>query len=254
MRWFKHYSNAMDSNKLTELLALTGVAGMGRYWLLMELMAKKYDGQKDQEFVFRTKDLQQELSTYHFNSLRKYLQCIHNVGVMSIICDVNVTRISTPILLELQAKDFKKKRSSCDSAAPKSKDKREKIYTNSTANYNAPFQEDGFYEKVHSVWNQNCGSLPKVKTMDSKRKRLVRLAKGDVPGIDDWAKAVRYLASSKFHNGEDGKSFTANLNFLLQDGKLIEILEKSEVVSYDGGHDRAVAELREMIGADNGQN
>jgi len=227
MRWFKHYSNAMGSNKLTELLALTGLAGMGRYWLLMELMAEKYDGQEDQEFVFRTKDLQQELSTYHLNSLRKYLQCIHNVGIMSIKCDVDVTRISTPILLELQAKDFKKKRSGCDRAAPKIKDKRIKNNIRTPTDYSAAFTEDGFYEKVKQAWNDNRGRLPECVNIDNKRKALIREVRQDFPNIADWVRAVKFLANDSFYNGSDGKNFKTNLTFLLTKGKLLEIVEKS---------------------------
>lgn len=124
MKWFKHYSNASESNALTELIAKTGLAGYGRYWKLLELMANKFSG-NETEFVFETKMLRHILGFYHTNALAMYLQCIANVGVMCFECDKDVVRISTPILLELQSRDFKKARNERATSAPKKENKKE---------------------------------------------------------------------------------------------------------------------------------
>lgn len=123
MKWFKHYSNARQSNSLTELIALTGLEGYGRYWVLLELMSEKFDGLQDDKFVFSTRDLMVMLGYYHFNPMRMYLQCVANVCSMSIECTKNVTTIQSPILLELHGRDFKKARSERGQGVPKSKKK-----------------------------------------------------------------------------------------------------------------------------------
>lgn len=122
MKWFKHYSNASDSNALTTILAEFGFEGYGRYWILLENLARKFNGE-DTEFVFSLKDLRDILGFYHTNGLLMYLQCLSNVGVMSFQCEGKVLTISTSILLELQSRDFKKARSARDETAPKIKNK-----------------------------------------------------------------------------------------------------------------------------------
>lgn len=122
MKWFKHYSNVTTSNAVTEILAKTGFVGYGRYWRLLELMCEKFDGENDEKFTLNTKILQTSLGFYHLNSLRKYLQCIANVGLMSFECTSNVTVIYSSILLELQSSDFKYDRKRRRGADAKKKD------------------------------------------------------------------------------------------------------------------------------------
>lgn len=124
MKWFKHYSSAKTSNAITEIFAQFGFEGYGRYWFLLELMCEKFDGEQDQKFVFKTKDLRDMMGFYHTNALSMYLQCLANVGLMSFECDKNVTRIYSDILLRLKGRDFKKARSDRAQTAPKNKDKR----------------------------------------------------------------------------------------------------------------------------------
>ncbi len=125
MKYFKHYSNARASNKLTLLFAKTGLEGYARYWLLLEEMAFKFDG-KDTTFVFSAKDLKDILGFYHMSQMLMYLQCMSDVGLMSFQCEQDVVSISTPILLELQSRDFKKARAERGIDKDKDKDKDKK--------------------------------------------------------------------------------------------------------------------------------
>ena len=43
MRWFKHETDAIESEKLTQLINGFGFEGYGMYWRIMELVAKKMD-------------------------------------------------------------------------------------------------------------------------------------------------------------------------------------------------------------------
>lgn len=148
MKWFKHYSNATDSNSLTELIAKTGFEGYGRYWRLLELMSEKFDGVEDEKFVFITKDLMRIMRTYHLHTLQMYLQCVANVCSMSIQCDKDVTVIYAPILLELQSRDFKKARSDRAQTAPKSKDLRLKNKEEEPKSQKAQLLSNKYFKRI----------------------------------------------------------------------------------------------------------
>lgn len=121
MQWFKHYSNVSESNILNKIEAEFGLEGYARYFKLLELLARKFDGTSDEHFVIITPTLMAHLRIYHFNVLRMFLECLHNVGIMSVKCDKRLCEISTPILLELQSRDFKSARLERASTAPKNK-------------------------------------------------------------------------------------------------------------------------------------
>ena len=230
MRWFKHYNDASRSDSLSSLIEETGLEGYGRYWLLLEFLAKKWK-EGDPKFTVGRGELRRLLRLRSWNDLRTFVVRTSYVAGLIINQSGNDYVIEAPILLELMAKDFRKCAPSADkdagSTAPKIKDKREEINIYQPTNYNAPFTEDGFYEKVKQAWNDNRGRLPECVNIDNKRKALIREVRQDFPNIADWVRAVKFLANDSFYNGSDGKNFKTNLTFLLTKGKLLEIVEKS---------------------------
>lgn len=121
MKWFKHYSNASISNSLTEIIAKYGLTGYGRYWLLLEKMCEKFDGETDNKFTFSTKDLRDLMGFHRTQDLIKFLSSLDQVGIMSHTSKDQVIEIYTDILLRLQGRDYKKARSERAETAPKIK-------------------------------------------------------------------------------------------------------------------------------------
>ena len=125
MRWFKHYSNAKHSEKLMELEEKHGLEGYARYWKLLEFLSERFDG-KSIKFKVPTRLLRECMRFKSAKKLRQFSdETLIKLGC-NLVENGNVYEIEAPILLELQAKDFKKSRQSCGKVAPKNKDIRYK--------------------------------------------------------------------------------------------------------------------------------
>ena len=66
------------------------------------------------------------------------------------------------------------------------------------------------------IWNENRGPLPVVKSLSAKRNRSCRARWSERPSEEFWVGLVKYLSASKFHKGENDRSWRASLDFVLQ--------------------------------------
>ena len=101
MKWFKHHTDASRSEKLMVLIDKFGVEGYGRYWLLVELLAEKFDG-KDANFRIHNNTIKRGLFIYHGKMVQRLLECIDDVGLMSLSCSDDIWSIYCPKLLEIK--------------------------------------------------------------------------------------------------------------------------------------------------------
>ena len=101
MKWFKHYSDASRSEKLAQLVDEFGIEGYGRYWLLIELLAEKFDG-KDTNFTIHNTTIKRTLYIHHDKMAAKFLGTIANLGLMSCVSTNKLWSISCPKLLEIK--------------------------------------------------------------------------------------------------------------------------------------------------------
>lgn len=75
------------------------------------------------------------------------------------------------------------------------------------------------------LWNTNCGSLPKVREMNSKRKRNCELRWKEHPEESYWLDVIRGITSSDFCTGKNNNSWRADFDFLLRPGTSTRVLE-----------------------------
>ena len=169
--WFKHYRNARESNTLSTVIAKFGVEGYGRYWILLEELARKFDGE-DQTFVFSLRDMKQIMGTYHTHTLLMFLQCLSDLGLMSFECKENVLTISTPILLKLKDRRFKKAHNERIKDTPKIGDRREK--SKSIAHSAHSFDIDAVYAKYPRKQGKKRG-IEKLKRSIKKPEQFSKL-------------------------------------------------------------------------------
>ena len=119
MRWFKHYSNATDSTKLSFLISEKGIEGYGFYWLLLELLCAKFDG--TQRVIALSFD--EVLAKFRLNNRRKLVGLLEVLDKLELIPNKTIGKlieIDAYILLKLKQKDFKTKLLESDSRAEKS--------------------------------------------------------------------------------------------------------------------------------------
>jgi hypothetical protein len=122
VRWFKHYSDANTSDGLSRLILDLGFEGYGRYWVLLEFLAFKFDGETT-EFTFHPAIIRETLRIRSWNKLETFLERLANVRGMEAQYTRNEIKFNAPILLELKNRDFKTARSEREQSARKIKSK-----------------------------------------------------------------------------------------------------------------------------------
>lgn len=84
-------------------------------------------------------------------------------------------------------------------------------------------------DPIAEVWNKNCGTLPKVASLnDARRKKFLSLAKKRTE--EQISSAVRRVANSRFCCGENKTSWRATFDWFIRSGTI----EKIEEGNYDG--------------------
>lgn len=96
---------------------------------------------------------------------------------------------------------------------------------------------------IVSIWNKNCGVLPKAERLTEKRQKLWRARWASNPDEGYWASVVGRLAASMFCAGNNDRGWRATIDFLLQPDTHVKAMEGK----YDGVAPRkkTYAELRE---------
>jgi len=106
LKWFKHYCNASESEKLNQLMDKYGLEGLARYWLLVELLAEKWDG-NEPKFNLHLRTLTRRLRYYRLTSAEQWLNNGHQWGLYNFHCVDNACTIYFPKLLEIRDNHIK---------------------------------------------------------------------------------------------------------------------------------------------------
>jgi len=99
MKWFKHETDAPDSEKLKSLKSQFGWDGLGRYWRLMEIVAGKMDETDRHHYEQSEADWRIALGLKS-KSLRTFLDGLDDIFEINIIWTRKTIRIEIPKLLE----------------------------------------------------------------------------------------------------------------------------------------------------------
>lgn len=106
MKWFKHYSDATNSLKLSSLLNTLGAEGYGFYWLFLELVSSKFDGSFEKVLIHPDEVLQK----FRLNNRRKmvgFVKVLNELSLIDVQTEGKLFQIDTRILVKLKQKNFK---------------------------------------------------------------------------------------------------------------------------------------------------
>lgn len=106
MKWFKHYSDATNSTKLSQLFDELGAEGYGYYWLFLELISSKFDGSLGEIRVH----FGEVLGKFRLNNRRKllsFIKTLNNLDLIRVEFDGKFLQIQNDILVKLKQKNFK---------------------------------------------------------------------------------------------------------------------------------------------------
>lgn len=101
MKWFKHMSDAHMDEKLSEIIDEFGYEGYGRWWVILELIAKQMD-KTDKCFVEYSWVKWQTFLKGKRNKLETFLERLENVSLLNLERSENKLKIICPKLLKLR--------------------------------------------------------------------------------------------------------------------------------------------------------
>ncbi|MFW5887949.1 MAG: hypothetical protein ACOCUH_04050 [Bacteriovoracia bacterium] len=122
MRWFKHYCDASTSIKVNQIIDECGLEGYARWFLLLELLSEKFDGEST-KFEIHFNEISAKVRIKFSKKLETFLKLLHNFSLIELEVKGKVYKIDCPILMNLQDRDFKKSRKNRGTDAPKIKNK-----------------------------------------------------------------------------------------------------------------------------------
>lgn len=82
------------------------------------------------------------------------------------------------------------------------------------------------YEKIKTLYNETCSSLPQVRTVSSERKKSIkaRWAQYDCD-IGVFAELFTKASQSKFLGGDNDRKWKADFDWLINDNNMAKVLE-----------------------------
>jgi len=119
MKWFKHETDAKDSEKMKALKHELGWSAVGRYWAVMEIVASKMDGSERCHYEQSESEWLSFLGLKR-NKLKTFLECLKNVFKIKVVCSENIIKIEIPNLLKKRDDYSKKSVQGSDSVSTKS--------------------------------------------------------------------------------------------------------------------------------------
>ena len=146
MKWFKHYTNASRSEKLNALRDKYGLEGYARYWLLVELLAEKFDG-SNTTFRIHKRTMSQQLGYYRHTMSEQWLNNGQTLGLYKFHCDGDVFVIVFDKLLEIKDNHTKNLQVKNKSLAPRKDKEKNKNKNKNKICKNFHFDLDAIYEK-----------------------------------------------------------------------------------------------------------
>lgn len=238
MRWFKHYNDARESSKLTELIAMHGAKGYGHYWMLLELMAHHWDGY-DTKLELHIDTIKTRLGIYHKRLALIYLQSLSDLSLIFSDIHGNLISLDCTILFELQAKDFKYEREKRGDYDPKIKSKNKiKIKSKIPPTPKGADQKKADpvpYKKMVDEFHELCcPPLAKIKMLSSGRKTALIKAIEVLSGSNiTWKEYCLKIANTGFLSGSGGTSWKANFDWVLKPANLLKIVEGNYDTCYN---------------------
>lgn len=106
MKYFRHFSNASSSLKVQRILDEMGLKGYAQYFLLLELLNEKFDGESTKVSV-HLNEIAAKVRLKFDKSLTNFIQKLSDFELISFQLSGKVYEIDCPILLELMDRDSK---------------------------------------------------------------------------------------------------------------------------------------------------
>lgn len=100
MKWFRHMTVSHEDSKISRLLDLSGLAGYGAWWLILEIVAGEMGKDDLKCSAEHSLTRWSHLMYCHPNQVKSYLGSMQSAGLVEIECIEDRYRVSVPNLLK----------------------------------------------------------------------------------------------------------------------------------------------------------
>jgi hypothetical protein len=233
MPWFKHYNNAKSSLRLQQLLNEGGVLAYGQYWLLLELLCQKFDG-VNHLIKCNSKEIAVQLNIKPSRTI-VVLELLSSCSLVQFNLTGVVFEIDAPILSELKAKDFKRKRQ--ERVGEAEKPPKEIRYKNKEIRYNIKEEnQENISSSFVSLENNTPPNFSHISDLFNKTlagKHSIKHAPlfcsneilesfhvmcgfEDFRTIEKWENYFNLVKDSEFLTGRSKTNFVVTLDWLIK--------------------------------------
>jgi hypothetical protein len=250
MPWFKHYNNASSSLSIQIMMNKLGVIGYGQYFLLLELLCSKFDG-SNSVIDLSSIEIENKLRIKPFR-IDNILRTFQESNLLEYSRNNFIIRITCPILLELQGKDFKhnRKRIAEESQQAtldiryknKIKDKeedkeiiKEKVVTDLLPVVDKITEiQDGLNKKenklnwILEIFNEtsHIHQMPKIKVISKDREKAISRGIKEIGEDRELWKKVFLIAGKKGFVKKDGQSWSPDFDYVFRAGNPLRFSEE----------------------------
>lgn len=98
------------------------------------------------------------------------------------------------------------------------------------------------------AYNANCLNLAKVLAISKPRTARIKQAIKDLEqlnlSLEDFSKLIKFISRDDFYSGKNKTGWRADLDFIIQPGKLIQLFEKHKNQTYKAPRELTLEDLR----------
>lgn len=233
MRWFKHFHDSHESNRIAVMVEKKGLECEARWFRLLSLLTKELDTSNfNASFTLHWEVIGSKLKVKRKQTLVKLLSFWVEIGLLEYSVNGSFIEITCDTLWELQDKHSKynrKRVAGDDSQATNKKENKSKKENNTLS---LDESEKTIFDDVRQEWNDICSGNGKLKQSlglkSETTKNFFNLLKlnPNLRKIESWRECFEVIAKNDFLNGSgDASGFVCTLNWLIDKEKVVDVLE-----------------------------
>jgi len=174
---------------------------------------------------------------------RKHMKELKELGYVEVLDDSsgrrsNVYKVHVnPVKIDRSKKTGQKRQVTSDRSNPVKFDTPPYLYnepsiepsiTPQTPQGAGGMSYEDYYTEILDLYHEHCPSLPPVRNLNDKRKKLIRQRLSEGYTIADFAQAFRNTEADDFMTGKNDRKWKANIDYILRNGKEDKFLQLLE--------------------------
>lgn len=217
MKWIKHLSATRRDERVARLIAKHGLEAYGLYWSVQEIIADQMEGPNPSCRVSYPVSIWANLLSIRPQQAAMKLQWLADDGLMELSWSDNEIVVTNAKLLKYRDEYSRKSGHTPEQVAPDTEVEQKKIQKEKE-----PSSNEVRPEEFANLWNDQRGSLPKVKEFTDSRRKKVKARINQGISLETFSAAVHCCKEKPFLRGMNDSGWTATFDWLVENDTNIE--------------------------------